>query len=111
LVWFKFLLCVAIILFSGSQLVRYADAIAEKSGLGRIWIGLVLLAFVTSMPELVTGISSAALVDLPDLGVGTLLGSCIFNLSILALLDVLSSHGPVLSMSSSGYIARRSGCR
>jgi cation:H+ antiporter len=104
LVWFKFLLCLAIILFSGTKLARYGDAVAEKTGLGRIWVGLMLLALITSMPELVTGISSVTLVDDPNLGMGTLLGSCIFNISILALLDVLSRSGPVLSQASLRHV-------
>jgi cation:H+ antiporter len=105
LVWFKFLLCVAIILFSGTKLARYGDAIAEKTGLGRIWIGLVLLATITTMPELVTGVSSAALVGLPDLALGTLFGSCLFNLTILALLDILYRPAPILSQASLRHIA------
>jgi len=66
LVWFKFLLCVIIILFAGTKLARYGDVIAEKTGLGRIWIGLVLIASITTMPELVTGVSASA-------GIGILL--------------------------------------
>jgi cation:H+ antiporter len=104
LVWLKFLLCVAIILFAGMKLARYGDAIAEKTGLGRMWIGLVLIAAITSMPELVTGVSAAALVKLPDLTLGTILGSCFFNLSILALLDVMHRHTPVLSRASRNHI-------
>ena len=105
MIWFKFVLCLAIILFAGIRLARYGDAIAEKTGLGRIWIGLVLLAAITSMPELVTGVSSAALVGSSDLALGTLLGSCSLNLAILALLDILHHHTPVLSQASSGHIA------
>ncbi len=86
MVWLKFAACLAIILFSGTKLAHYGDAIAEKTGMGRIWVGLILLSAVTSMPELVTGVSAAALVKLPDLAVGNLLGSCLFNLMIL---DVL----------------------
>ena len=52
------------------------------------------------MPELVTGVSSAALVASPDLALGTLVGSCCFNLSILALMDVLHPRTPVLSQAS-----------
>lgn len=100
MVWLKFTLCLIIILFAGTRLARYGDVIAGKTGLGRIWIGLVLLAVITSVPELVTGISSVALVKLPDLAVGDLLGSCIFNLTILALLDILYRPGPVLSQAS-----------
>jgi len=105
LVWLEFLICVAIILFAGTKLARYGDAIAEKTGLGRIWIGLVLIAAITTMPELVTGVSSAALVKLPDLALGTLLGSCLFNLTILALLDILHRPSPVLSQASPRHIA------
>jgi len=105
LVWLKFLACLAIILFAGTKLARYGDAIGKKTGLGGLWVGLVLLAVITSAPELVTGISSAALVDLPDLALGTLFGSCLFNLSILALLDILHRPAPILSRASSRHIA------
>jgi len=105
LVWLKFLLCLAIILFSGTKLARYGDAIAKKTGLGGVWIGLVLLAAITSMPELITGVSSAALVGLPDLALGTLFGSCLFNLAILALLDILHRSTPILSQVSLRHMA------
>jgi len=107
LIWFKFLLCLAIILFAGTKLARYGDAIAEKTGLGRIWIGLVLIAAITTMPELVTSVSSVALVrpPSPDLALGTLFGSCMFNLSILALLDILHRSTPVLTEASPRHTA------
>jgi len=105
LVWLKFLLCFAVILLAGTKLARYGDVIAEKTGLGRIWIGLVLLAAITSMPELVTGVSSAAIVGLPDLALGTLFGSCLFNLAILALRDVLCRSAPILSKASLRHMA------
>ncbi len=108
MVWFKFVLCLVIILFAGTKAVRYGDAIGEKTGVGRIWIGLLLLAAVTSMPELVTGVSAVALVDFPygspDLAVGILFGSCAINLLILALLDILHRHTPLLSKASSEHI-------
>ena len=105
MVWFKFLLCLIIILFAGTKLARYADAIAEKTGLGGIWVGLVLLAAITSMPELVTGVSAAAWVGLPDLAMGNLLGSCLFNLAIIGLMDILYRPGPVLSQASPRHVA------
>jgi len=108
LVWVKFLVCLVIILFAGAKLARYGDVIAEKTGLGRIWIGLVLLAAITSVPELVTSVSSAALVKQPDLAVGTLFGSCLFNLAILALLDILYRRTPVLSKVKLRHIASAS---
>ena len=54
--WFYFLLCVATIGIAGVKLTRYGDAIADKTGIGGTWIGVLLLATVTSLPELATGI-------------------------------------------------------
>jgi cation:H+ antiporter len=105
LIWLQYLACLVIIIFAGTRLARYGDAIAEKTGLGGLWIGLVLLAAITSVPELVTGISSVALVGLPDLAMGTLLGSCLFNLTLIALLDFLYRKSPVLSTVRLRHIA------
>ena len=105
MVWLKYLACLIIILFAGTRLARYGDAIGEKTGVGGLWIGLVLLAAITSIPELVTGISSAALVGLPDLAIGTLFGSCTLNLAILALLDILYHPTPILSQVSPRHMA------
>lgn len=83
-----FIFCAAIIFFAGMKLSLYGDRIAEKTGLGKAWIGLILMATVTSLPELMVGVSSSAIVGAADLAVGDILGSCAFNLAILAVLDV-----------------------
>jgi cation:H+ antiporter len=85
----QFVVCAAVIVFAGIRLSRYGDAIAERTGAGGTWVGLILLATVTSLPELVTGASAILLVDVVDIAVGDALGSCMFNLLILALLDAL----------------------
>jgi cation:H+ antiporter len=101
LVWIQFLVCLAAILGAGTRLTKYADAISEKTHLGRIWIGIALVATITAMPEMATGISSAALVDSPDLAFGTLLGSVCFNITIVAFLDALNKQRiPALSQVS-----------
>jgi len=104
LVWLKFLSSLVIILFAGTKLARYGDALAEKTRLGHIWIGLLLLAFITSVPELATGISAVALVKIPDLAIGTIMGSCIFNVLIVALLDVIYRQAPILSKVSPNHL-------
>jgi cation:H+ antiporter len=104
MVWIKLILCCAIIAFAGTQLARYGDAISERTGLGGMWIGMVLIALITSMPEAVTGISSAAIVNEPNMALGNFWGSCIFNLTILAILDVMSRKTPILSMADSRNI-------
>ncbi len=65
LLWLAFFVVTSVILYSGTRLSKYGDIIAEKSGLGRTWIGVVLMASVTSLPELITGISSVTLAGAP----------------------------------------------
>jgi cation:H+ antiporter len=104
LVWVKFLICVLIIVLAGRKAAKYGDAISEKTGLGGVWIGVALLAVVTSIPELFTGISSVAMVDppAPDLGIGDLFGSNTINLAIIALLCIGYDKGPLLTMVAQG---------
>lgn len=82
-----FIFCAVAIFLAGRRLTRYGERMAEMTGLGGAWVGLILMASVTSLPELVTGITSAAFVGSADLAVGDILGSCAFNLGILAMLD------------------------
>lgn len=43
--WLQFLLCAGVITFAGTRLTKYGDIIAEKTGLGRTWIGIVVVGF------------------------------------------------------------------
>lgn len=83
---FQFLISAIIIIFAGYYLTKSADKIAELTGWGRIFVGSLLLAGATSLPELMVDIKSIKM-NLPDLAVGDLLGSSLFNLLILASLD------------------------
>lgn len=104
LLWLEFLTCSALIVLSGYKLSRYGDIIAEKSGMGRTWIGVVLMASVTSLPELVTGISSVTIAGAPDIAVGDVLGSCVFNMLILAVLDALYRPMPISTRAHYGHV-------
>lgn len=103
-VWFQFVICVALIGVAGVRLSSYGDIIAEKTGTGGTWVGMVLLATVTSLPELVTGLSAVTIVDVPNIAIGDVLGSCVFNLSILIVLDFLHREESVYSRASQGHI-------
>jgi len=104
LLWLGFIVCTSIILYSGTKLSRYGDIIAEKTGLGRVWIGVVLMASVTSLPELVTGISSVTYAGVPDIAAGDILGSCVFNMLILAILDSIYRVMPISAKAHQGNI-------
>ena len=88
--WLQFFAVSALIVYTGINLSRYGDVIAEKTGIGRAWVGLVMLAGVTSLPELITGISAVAIVGAPDIAIGDIMGSCVYNLAIIALLDYMN---------------------
>lgn len=92
---FAFLASAAIVVAASVALTRAADAIAEATGLGRAWIGAVLLAGVTSLPELATDVS-AVRIHAPNLAAGDLFGSSLANMLILAVIDQLSRQGSVL---------------
>ncbi len=91
----EFAVCAAVILLAGSRLSRCAELIAEKSGISKGWVGLVLLAMMTAMSQLVASLSAAVVHDLPDMAVSGLIGSCMFNLMVIGLLDLTSKDRPV----------------
>ncbi len=88
-VFIKFFILIAIVLVAGEKLSVYAGGIAKKTGLSQGFIGATLVAAITSFPELMSGISSIAVVKSPDMLFGEIVGSCMFNLSILALVNII----------------------
>lgn len=78
----------AVIVVAGTLLTRFGDTIAARTGLGRLLVGSMLIAVATSLPELMVDIHAARLGS-PDLAVGDLMGSSLFNLLILAIADLL----------------------
>src|SRR3990170_3046522 len=101
MLWIQFVLMATVIFYAGRQLARYGDILAEKTGLGRTWIGLVLVASTTSLPELFTGLS-ASVQSMPDIAVGDVLGPCMFNLVILSVMDALSKT-PLVGLVQPGH--------
>ena len=100
----KFIVCAAIIFYSGKRVAKYGDIIAEKTGLGGLWIGVILVAIATSLPEIFTGVGSTVFVNAPDLTVGNLFGANTYNLLNISLLDFLNKGSPLLSSVSIGQL-------
>lgn len=94
-----FLASGVVVVFAGTALARHADAIAESTKLGRLWIGSVLLAGATSLPELTTDISAVRF-GATDLAVGDLFGSSMANMLILAVIDLLPPRRQVLQQAT-----------
>jgi cation:H+ antiporter len=69
-----------------SKASYYIDLLDEKTTVSGAFLGGVLLSAVTSLPELFTSLSAAMLLQKPELCLGNILGSNLFNLAALALL-------------------------
>jgi cation:H+ antiporter len=85
----------AAIFLVARRLARHADTVAVMTGLGGVWVGSVLLAGSTSLPELLTSVNAAWL-NAPDIGVADLLGASLANMLILAVLDLAYARRRIL---------------
>lgn len=85
--WGIFALSAVTIAIAGTKLSQYGDRIAELTGLGRLWIGVVLMAAATSLPELFTTMS-ASVMHAPDLAAGDLFGAGLSNMLTLGVIDL-----------------------
>jgi cation:H+ antiporter len=89
MIWIIFILAALAVLISGQKLTKAGDELAEVTGMSRGFVGVILLGFVTSLPEMVSTISATVFVNAPDLALGNIFGSNAANLAILALLDLM----------------------
>ncbi len=104
MVWLYFGICAAIILYAGSGASKVAEQIAEKSGLSKNWIGVVLLSIIASSSQLISAVTSVTVHDLPDMAVGALVGSSMFNMLVIGMLDLFSKKKPVSNVVQTGHI-------
>ena len=85
----QFAILSAVIFVLGYLLSRYSDQLADSLNIEKSLIGLFLLAIVTSVPELITSINSAVLIDSPNMAVGNVLGSNVINMVIGGVLPLV----------------------
>lgn len=78
-----FIASASLLVGAGIRLARDGDVVAAGTGLGGMWVGAILVAAVTSLPELTTDVS-AVWQGAPALAVGDLFGSNMANMLILA---------------------------
>jgi len=95
MVWIEFLGSAVIVVLAAIQLTKYGDAIAVRTRLGGMFVGTLLLAGATSLPELLAAINSLRS-DLPNLAIGNMFGSNMFNMFLLAVVDLLA--GPARAL-------------
>ncbi|NQT07278.1 MAG: hypothetical protein HQ575_07040, partial [Candidatus Omnitrophica bacterium] len=101
----KFILSAALILIFGFRLSKTAHSIVKMGRFTEGFMGVVLLAAITSFPEIFTSIASATYVDAINLGIGDLIGSVMLNLMVIAVLDFKYGKGALLSIVDKDLIA------
>lgn len=84
-----------VIVIAGFFLSQSADALAQKTGIGAGFIGLVLVGFATSLPEL-SSIIAALRQKRYEMAVGDIFGTNLFNVALIFLADIAYTEGPVL---------------
>lgn len=80
----------AALVFFSMKCAEYVDLLDKKTNLSGAFIGGVILAAITSLPELITSISAVTVVNKPELIIGNVLGSNVFNLVIFGATTALS---------------------
>lgn len=82
-----FLILAFFVAFSSIKLSYYGDALSKQTNLGSAFIGGLLIASITSLPEFVTSVSSV-LLNNPSLSFGDILGSNMFNIFVLSIYNI-----------------------
>ena len=101
--WLMFGLVSAGVIVSGFFLAYSVDRIADITGIASSTLGILAVAFVTTIPEMAAAIAAARM-GAADLAVGNLYGSCVFNISILAYADPFYRQGVLVSQSEPAHL-------
>ena len=83
-----FLGSAAAVIFLGVQLAKYGDALATLTGWGRLFVGSILVALATSLPELSNNIT-AVRIDNPELALGNVVGANMVNMFTMGMVALL----------------------
>ncbi|NCC21880.1 MAG: hypothetical protein EOM26_05380 [Alphaproteobacteria bacterium] len=81
---------------SGTHLSYFIDAIAERTRLARAFLGIVLLATATELPEMVTTLTAAAHGE-PSLALNNMFGGMMLQLAVLGIADFFVRQGSLTS--------------
>lgn len=95
MIWLQFVISALILVAAAIKLAEYGDAIGYHTRLSGMFVGALLIASATSMPEILTMIN-AINQDHINLTAGDLFGSSMFNMLLLGLLDMIFYRNRIL---------------
>ena len=81
----EYIVVASLVVFCSIKASKYIDLLDKTTKLSGAFLGGVLLSAVTSLPELFTSISAVTLLSKPSLCIGNILGSDLFNITVLSL--------------------------
>lgn len=93
LVYVGYVAVVAAVVFLSMKIGKYVDVIDAKSNISGAFIGGVMLAAVTSLPELFTSLSAVWIVKENSLVIGNILGSDLINLAFFGVMLLIFARG------------------
>lgn len=86
MIYLAYFIMAAIVVVLSIRISDYVDSLDRNTRLSGAFLGGILLSGVTSLPELFTSVSATMLLGHPELCVGNVLGSDLFNLTALAVI-------------------------
>ena len=95
-IWFRGILAISITIFGSSLVVDNAIAIADLFNISSLIVGVTIIAIGTSLPE-VAGAISAARLKKPDLIMGNVFGSNLFNIGLVGGSAIIFKPGEISS--------------
>lgn len=101
--WAQYAGASILVIAAASAVPPLAQSIAESTGVSQSFIGNSLVALATSLPELVVALAALRM-DAPDMAFATILGSNLFNLALVPVLDLAYIDGPLLAAASSEHL-------
>ncbi len=102
--WIGFGISAAVVIVAGRFLAQSADSIAELSGISASFIGVLLVAIVTTLPEGSVTVA-AAFRKSYGIVIGNVYGSCAFNVAIFFFADLFHTKGPMLGVMGKEHFA------
>lgn len=97
MMWVIFLGSAVLVVIAANKLAEYGDIISVRGKLGGLFIGTLLMAGATSLPELLSAINAIDL-GVPALAAGSMFGSNLFNMFMLGIIDIVSRNARVLRL-------------
>jgi len=103
--WIGFGISALVVIIAGRYLAASADSLAEITGIGASFVGVLLVSIVTTLPEGSVTIA-ASLRRSYGIVLGNVFGSCAFNVSIIFFADLFHTSGPLLgAMQGAHFVA------